>query len=172
METNKEIVFDLNGIKYLLVDVAVTDENKEKMIDDFKKYEIDYRGLKEMKEPKLFFPGYIIMEILIPEKNIIECNALMLGLSLGEIKEENNVQPVVEKQQSGDLLIVGYGFKLLLSLCGVYLIMEIMQFLLNATLRNTPLSEVKLNYILIVGALLMGGIAVYMLRKIKSLTDK
>lgn len=68
MET---ITCELNGIKYLLVERLVTDENSDEIDRKNKKYDCIYQGISKMNTEGFFTKAHMIVKILVPEKNVI-----------------------------------------------------------------------------------------------------
>lgn len=72
---SQEITCELNGVKYLLVDVFIKDKNdKDDITKKCKKYGAVYQGVKELKQGGFFSSGYAILKVLVPEKNVIAWN--------------------------------------------------------------------------------------------------
>ena len=71
----ENIVVELNGIKYLIVEILATSEtNERKLKAKIKKYNGIYQGIKEVKSGGFWGRSYGILKILIPESKIIEWN--------------------------------------------------------------------------------------------------
>lgn len=70
----EKLTCELNGIKYLLVKYPIFKANKDKAEKTFKKFECITQGVEEIKIGGLFSSSYMIVNILVPEKNVIEFN--------------------------------------------------------------------------------------------------
>lgn len=65
---------ELNGIKYLLVEILVDGDDGPKTRRNIKKHECILHGVKELRRSWFIFRGYAILTILVPEKNVIAWN--------------------------------------------------------------------------------------------------
>lgn len=70
----EQIIYNLNGINYLLIEELITPNNKRKMQIKFKAYDCIYQGIKEISKDSWFRSDYAIIKILVPEKNIVLYN--------------------------------------------------------------------------------------------------
>jgi hypothetical protein len=70
----ENITVELNGIKYLLVEILTTSRNSNKLTDKCKKYECIYQGVKDVNTGGFWGSPHAIVKILVPEKNIIMFN--------------------------------------------------------------------------------------------------
>ena len=71
----EQITVELNGIKYLIVEILATSKtNEKKLKKKIKKYDGIYQGIKDVRSGGFFGSGYGILKILIPEKRVIEWN--------------------------------------------------------------------------------------------------
>jgi hypothetical protein len=71
---NNSLIVELNNKKYLLVEILVIDENKERIRKKCKEFNCIYQGVKEIVRGFLFFDGYVIIRALVPEENVIKWN--------------------------------------------------------------------------------------------------
>ena len=74
MKKNNEIIYTINGINYLLVEILITKKNT--VNENFKmalKHDGIYQGVKELKQ-NFFSHNYMILNFLIPVNNINEFN--------------------------------------------------------------------------------------------------
>lgn len=67
----EKILHEINGIKYVLIEQVVVDENR-KLVDRYAKhYNCICQGLKEAKRGFLY-RSYAVFKILVPEQHIFE----------------------------------------------------------------------------------------------------
>ena len=72
---SNEITCTLNNVKYLLFDVLVTNSTHSKKVENkCKKYEAIFQGVKEINRGGFLSSGYMILKVLVPEKNVIAWN--------------------------------------------------------------------------------------------------
>lgn len=71
----ENIIYELNGKKYLLVELIITGSSYKESIKNVEKYNGIYQGIKETKQGGLFSSGYVIIKVLIPEENIVAFNS-------------------------------------------------------------------------------------------------
>jgi len=71
----EQLIYELNGKKYLLVEIPVTESNNKKMDAKCKRYNGIFQGIKEVNKGGWFSSGYVIMKMLIPESQIEAFNA-------------------------------------------------------------------------------------------------
>lgn len=70
----EQITCELNGIKYLMVEMQYTDKNRKWLDVIIKKHNCIYQGIKEFHKNTLFSNGFAIIKILVPEENVIAFN--------------------------------------------------------------------------------------------------
>ncbi len=70
----ENITCELNGIKYLMVELLITDYNKKSKEKICTKYECIYKGIKKFERGGFFSEGHAIVTVLVPEKNVIAFN--------------------------------------------------------------------------------------------------
>ena len=68
----ENLTCELNGVKYLLVEVIVIPKYEKKVLEKCTKYECIAQGIKEINTTGS--KQYAILKILVPENNIIEFN--------------------------------------------------------------------------------------------------
>ena len=70
-----EITTELNGIKYLVVEMLITDKvDNNKLDNKLEKHEVIYQGIKEINSGGFWSSKYIIARLLVPEKNVVAFN--------------------------------------------------------------------------------------------------
>lgn len=70
----EQIIYNLNGINYLLVEELITASNQKKKEKKLKFYDCIYQGVKEINRNSWFGSDYTIIKVLVPEKHIITYN--------------------------------------------------------------------------------------------------
>lgn len=77
----ENLTCELNGVKYLLVEVIVIPKYEKKILEKCTKYECIAQGIKEIniKTP------YAVLKVLVPESNVIAFNN-------EEIKKDDSVK--------------------------------------------------------------------------------
>ena len=70
----ENITCELNGIKYLLVEVPITESNAKKIESRCKRHECIMQGVSKIDRGGFFSSAYMIVKILVPEKNVIAWN--------------------------------------------------------------------------------------------------
>jgi hypothetical protein len=70
----ENIICELNGIKYLLVKYPVFKSNRKRSEELIRKYECILQGVDSIKIGGLFSSTYMILNILVPERNVIAFN--------------------------------------------------------------------------------------------------
>lgn len=68
------ITCELNGIKYLLIELFVSAPERKKYEKLMKEFSGIYQGVKEINKGGLFTDGYLILKVLIPENKVVEFN--------------------------------------------------------------------------------------------------
>lgn len=68
------ITCELNGIKYLTIDVFITSDNKYHILNKIKKYNAIQQSIVKKHIGGFFSDDYAIIKILVPEKNVIDWN--------------------------------------------------------------------------------------------------
>lgn len=66
----EQIIYELNGKRYLLVEVFMTSATQDKIKDAFYKYGCIHQGIKEVKKDGILSSGYAIVRVLVPEEYI------------------------------------------------------------------------------------------------------
>ena len=66
----ENLTCELNGIKYLLVEVIMTHKQKDEILIKLEKYNCIIQGIKEIN----IKTRYAILKVLVPEINVIEFN--------------------------------------------------------------------------------------------------
>ena len=69
-----ELTTELNGVKYLIVEEVATTENGKKLIAKAEKYQAIYQGVKELNNGGFWGDPYLIVRVLVPEKNVLAYN--------------------------------------------------------------------------------------------------
>lgn len=69
-----QLIYELNGIRYLLIQFPMTSKNEKEVKAIVLKHGGIFQGVKEVGKETLFSRGYFIMNVLIPEDTIIEFN--------------------------------------------------------------------------------------------------
>lgn len=70
-----QILHTINGINYVLIDVPVVDSKHLPQIRAImKKYKCINQSIKRVERGGLFNDPFVIMTILVPEKNIMDFN--------------------------------------------------------------------------------------------------
>lgn len=67
---NEQLIYELNGKKYLLVEVPIISGAKERVNDAIKKHGGIYQGVKKIHQ-SFWSASYVITKFLIPEENVI-----------------------------------------------------------------------------------------------------
>lgn len=68
-----DLIHEINGLKYLLVEFFVADKNILKdLLQKCEKYDCIFQGVKQVKQG--WFSSYMILNILVPESNLIAFN--------------------------------------------------------------------------------------------------
>ncbi len=70
----ENILYEINGIKYVLVEQLLMERNQEKVNKILKKHECVLQGIKEINRGGWFENAYMVFKILVPEKNLIAFN--------------------------------------------------------------------------------------------------
>lgn len=68
----ENLIHEINGIKYLLVEVPIISKTARKIERRCKRYGCITQGVKEVKRGGLFYDTIIVAKILVPEKNVID----------------------------------------------------------------------------------------------------
>lgn len=71
----ENLTCELNGIKYLLIKYPVLKSNKKRFDELIRKYDCLIQGIDTIKIGGFFSQSYMLLNILVPEKNIIAFNA-------------------------------------------------------------------------------------------------
>ena len=71
----EQLIYELNGKKYLLVEIPVTEKNSKEIDAKYKRYNGIYQGVKEFNKGGWFSDAYCIIKVLIPESQIEAFNA-------------------------------------------------------------------------------------------------
>ena len=71
----EQILYEIAGIKYLLVERQYTEENKNNLNKIAKQHNCIWQGVKEIKQDGFFSKGYAIVKILVPEDQVVAFNA-------------------------------------------------------------------------------------------------
>lgn len=70
----ENITCELNGIKYLMVEYPITSSNKYKIEARCKRHGVIMQGISKIDRGGFFSDGFVIIKLLVPEKNIIAWN--------------------------------------------------------------------------------------------------
>lgn len=70
----EQIIYEFNGIKYLLVERQVTDSTKDKINKVAEKHNCIFQGIKEIKQSGFLSQGFAVIKILVPESQIFDFN--------------------------------------------------------------------------------------------------
>lgn len=76
----EQLIYEIAGRKYLLVEVPIAEGKGSKMDKMMVKYECIHQGIKEIKR-SFWSNGYVISKWLVPESNLMAFN-----------KELNNIK--------------------------------------------------------------------------------
>ena len=68
--TEKQIIVELNGIKYLVFEIPVVSSNNKKISARVKKYDGIFRGVTKIHN-SFWGSSYVIASVLIPEQNVV-----------------------------------------------------------------------------------------------------
>jgi len=68
------IIYEINNVSYLLIEVAQYDKNKNKIQECVKEYNCIYQGVKECKRESFWHYGYAILKILVPAQHAFHFN--------------------------------------------------------------------------------------------------
>lgn len=71
----ENITTELNGIKYLMVEIlCASGAHERKLKKMLTKHSGIYQGVKDVKSGGLFSPACVIVKVLIPESNVVDWN--------------------------------------------------------------------------------------------------
>lgn len=70
----ENIIVELNGKKYLSVELFTTTSNEKKITAKCTKYDAIYQGIKEIHRGGLWTNSYVVIKVLVPEENVIAFN--------------------------------------------------------------------------------------------------
>jgi hypothetical protein len=70
----ENITCELNGIKYLLVETPIVQSSVDELKGKCKKHGAIYQGVSKIDRGGFFSSPYMIVKILVPEKNVIAWN--------------------------------------------------------------------------------------------------
>ena len=70
---SRQLIYEINGIKYVLISFPITSEyNRQKAVDRMKKH----GGILQQAIPNLgFWKQYVMCDVLIPEDKLFDFNA-------------------------------------------------------------------------------------------------
>lgn len=74
MYTSEQLLFEINGRKYVLIEELFTSASHKKMQAKYKKYECIEQGIKEINRGGFFQTAFAIIKVLVPEENISAFN--------------------------------------------------------------------------------------------------
>lgn len=66
----EQFIYELNGRKYLLVEIPIIESKKDQTEAKLKKFECIYQGIKEINRGGFFSNAYMIIKVLVPEENV------------------------------------------------------------------------------------------------------
>lgn len=66
------LIYEIDGIKYLLFAIPVTDKNKHNINTEVGMYDGIVQGIKEWKHGGLFTNSVVILNVLIPETKALD----------------------------------------------------------------------------------------------------
>lgn len=69
----EQLIYEIAGRRYLLVEVPITEGKGSKMDKMMVKYECIHQGIKEIKR-SFWANGYVISKWLVPEGNLLAFN--------------------------------------------------------------------------------------------------
>lgn len=69
---SEQITCELNGIKYLLVELPLTKKPDEKYLQELDKDGIIFQGIKQFDRGGLFTNPFLIIKVLVPENKVPE----------------------------------------------------------------------------------------------------
>lgn len=72
----EQLIYEIAGIKYLLVERQVTEQNRSKLEKIGEQYNCIWQGIKEIKQGGFLSDGFAIVRILVPENNVIAFNSI------------------------------------------------------------------------------------------------
>jgi hypothetical protein len=70
----ESITCELNGIRYLLVEELIEKSDAKTIEDRCKRHECIKQGISKIDRGSFFRSAYVIVKILVPEKNVIAWN--------------------------------------------------------------------------------------------------
>ena len=70
----ESITCELNGVKYLMVEVPIMESNAKKIEHRCKRHECIMQGVSKIDRGGFFSSTFMIVKILVPEKNVIAWN--------------------------------------------------------------------------------------------------
>jgi hypothetical protein len=81
-----QLTCELNGIKYLLVELQFTDDNKNQLSKAVEEHECILQSVGKVERPGLMSglfsvvseEEYSIVRVLVPEKNVVEFNKAIM----------------------------------------------------------------------------------------------
>jgi hypothetical protein len=71
---NHQIITELNGKKYLLIEVVKWRKNQKELTEDINKFECIYQGIKQVQSETLLKDWFAILKILVPEEHAFKFN--------------------------------------------------------------------------------------------------
>lgn len=69
-EETQQLIHELNGKKYLLVEIPVTQKQSSLLESKLKKFNCIYQGVKEINRGGLFSNPFMVIKVLVPEENV------------------------------------------------------------------------------------------------------
>lgn len=66
------LIYEIDGIRYLLFAIPVTEKNKDRMDTEVEKYDGIIQGVREWKHGGILTNPVVILNVLIPEKRAVE----------------------------------------------------------------------------------------------------
>lgn len=71
----EQLIYEIAGVKYLLIERQMTDANKSKLESAAKQHNCIWQGVKELKQNGFLSHGYAIIKLLVPDNEVIAFNA-------------------------------------------------------------------------------------------------
>ena len=72
MEKINDLIYEIDGVRYVLIDVPITNGMKGEVNAAVQKVGGIYQGIKEIKQAGWFTSGYAITRFFIPENRVKE----------------------------------------------------------------------------------------------------
>ena len=70
-----ELIYEINGVKYLLVERMVTERNGDKLQSAIQRHQVIEQGVKQVSRGGMFSNPFAIVSLLVPFHTLIAFNA-------------------------------------------------------------------------------------------------